>query len=102
MAPSEPTPAEPGAQSLSERDRAILDFEREWWQHPGSKEESIRNTFGLSAARYYQVLGALLSSQAALAYDPMLVKRLQRMRDERQSSRRSRFSASDDKKSDES
>jgi hypothetical protein len=102
MAPSEPTPAEPVVHSLTDRDRAILDFEREWWQHPGSKEESIRHTFGLSAARYYQVLGALLSSQAALAYDPMLVKRLQRMRDERQSSRRSRFSASDDKKSDES
>ena len=102
MSTSEPTPEELAAHVLTDRDIAILDFEREWWQHPGSKEESIRQIFGLSAARYYQVLGALLSSQAALAYDPMLVKRLQRMRDERQTSRQARISPSHDKNGDES
>ena len=101
MASSGSTPHNPLASMLTDRDRAILDFEREWWQHPGSKEDSIRQAFGLSAARYYQVLGALLSSEAALAYDPMLVKRLQRLRDERQSSRKARISAVHDKNSDE-
>ena len=75
---------------LDERDRAILDFEREWWQHPGAKEDAIRQTFGLSPARYYQVLGKLMDSEAALAYDPMLIKRLQRVRDDRRSSRQKR------------
>lgn len=75
---------------FDERDRAILDFEREWWQHPGAKEDAIRQTFGLSPARYYQVLGRLMDSEAALAYDPMLVKRLQRVRDDRRISRQKR------------
>jgi hypothetical protein len=76
---------------LDDRDRAILDFEREWWQHPGAKEDAIRQTFGLSPARYYQVLGKLMDSEAALVYDPMLVKRLQRVRDERKESRQKRL-----------
>lgn len=76
---------------LEERDRAILDFEREWWQHPGAKEDAIRQTFGLSPARYYQVLGKLMDSEAALVYDPMLVKRLQRVRDDRKASRQKRL-----------
>ncbi|AWR22021.1 MULTISPECIES: DUF3263 domain-containing protein [Aurantimicrobium] len=76
---------------FDERDRAILDFEREWWQHPGAKEDAIRQTFGLSPARYYQVLGKLMDSEAALAYDPMLVKRLKRVRDDRRSSRQKRI-----------
>ena len=76
---------------FDERDRAILDFEREWWQHPGAKEDAIRQTFGLSPARYYQVLGKLMDSEAALVYDPMLVKRLQRVRDERKESRQKRL-----------
>ena len=75
---------------FDERDRAILDFEREWWQHPGAKEDAIRQTFGLPPARYYQVLGKLMDSEAALAYDPMLIKRLQRVRDDRRSSRQKR------------
>ncbi|WP_255576945.1 DUF3263 domain-containing protein [Cryobacterium inferilacus] len=71
------------ARSLTPRDEAVLAFERRWWSHPGAKEQAIRSEFGLSAARYYQLLGALLDSPLALAHDPMLVKRLQRMRDAR-------------------
>src|SRR5262249_40876475 len=43
---------------LAEREVAILAFERRWWQHAGAKEQAIREEFGLSAARYYQLLGA--------------------------------------------
>ena len=75
---------------LDDRDRSILDFEREWWQHPGAKEDAIRQTFGLSPARYYQLLSKLMDSEQALAYDPMLVKRLHRVRDERRTSRQNR------------
>lgn len=75
---------------LSERDRAILSFERQWWRHAGIKEEAIRAEFGLSAARYYQLLGALVDSPLALVHDPMLVKRLQRMREARSRKRAGR------------
>ena len=73
---------------LSERDQAILDFERSWWSEPGPKELAIRQRFDLSATRYYQVLGTLLESPDAAEYDPLVVRRLRRMRDRR---RRARF-----------
>ena len=75
------------APALTPRDEAVLAFERRWWSHPSAKEQAIRSEFGVSAARYYQLLGALLDSPLALAHDPMLVKRLQRMRDARSQAR---------------
>lgn len=73
---------------LSDRDRAILDFERSWWTEPGPKELSIRDRFDLSPTRYYQILNELLDSPDAIAYDPLVVRRLRRLRDRR---RRARF-----------
>jgi len=72
---------------LSKRDRSILDFERDWKRHAEAKEDAVHAEFGLTAARYYQVLNAVIDLPAALAYDPMLVKRLQRMRHTRTSAR---------------
>jgi hypothetical protein len=69
--------------ALSARDLAMLAFERAWWRRGGMKEEAIREEFGISTARYYQLLGALIDAPAALLEDPMLVKRLQRLRDAR-------------------
>lgn len=83
-------PAAPDLPALSERDAAILDFERQWWKHAGAKEEAIRDVFGLSAARYYQVLNAVIDSPAAVRHDPMLVKRLHRARDARTQARAAR------------
>lgn len=73
--------------ALADRDRRILDFERDWTRHAGAKEDAVRAEFGLSAARYYQVLNAVIDSPAAIVYDPMLVRRLQRMREARMSAR---------------
>jgi hypothetical protein len=73
--------------ALSERDKAILDFERSWWAEPGPKELAIRQRFDLSATRYYQVLGALLESPDAVDYDPLVVRRLRRLRDRRRRAR---------------
>jgi hypothetical protein len=73
---------------LSERDRAILDFERSWWTEAGPKETAIKARFDLSPTRYYQLLGTLLDSADAVTYDPLVVRRLRRMRDRR---RRARF-----------
>ena len=78
-------PPQPGG--LDERDRQILAFERQWWKYAGSKEQAVHDLFGLSATRYYQVLNGLLDNPAALAHDPMLVKRLRRLRAARQRQR---------------
>ncbi len=75
---------------LSQRDQEILGFERQWWKYAGAKEQAIRELFDMSATRYYQVLNALIDSPAALAHDPMLVKRLRRMRASRQRARTAR------------
>jgi Protein of unknown function (DUF3263) len=73
--------------ALSERDRAILDFERVWWTEPGPKELAIRSRFDLSPTRYYQVLAELLESSDAVKYDPLVVRRLRRLRDRRRRAR---------------
>ncbi|HQY34290.1 MAG TPA: DUF3263 domain-containing protein [Actinotalea sp.] len=75
---------------LTERDEQVLAFERQWWKYAGAKEQAVRELFGMSATRYYQVLNALIDSPAALAHDPMLVKRLRRMRATRQRARTAR------------
>lgn len=78
------------ADLLSERDRQILAFERQWWKYAGAKEQAIRETFDMSATRYYQLLNILIDRPEALRHDPMLVKRLQRMRTQRQRQRAAR------------
>jgi hypothetical protein len=75
---------------LSERDCRVLEFERQWWKYAGAKEAALRDLFDMSATRYYQVLNALLDNPAALEFDPMLVKRLRRMRASRQRARSAR------------
>ncbi|MCU1689882.1 MAG: hypothetical protein JWN61_699 [Pseudonocardiales bacterium] len=75
---------------LRRRDREILTFERQWWKYAGAKEQAIRDLFDMSATRYYQLLNALIDSPEALAEDPMLVKRLRRLRASRQRQRSAR------------
>ncbi|WP_305781398.1 DUF3263 domain-containing protein [Nocardia nova] len=75
---------------LTRRELDILDFERKWWKYAGAKEEAIRELFAMSATRYYQVLNAVVDKPEALAADPMLVKRLRRLRASRQKSRAAR------------
>ncbi len=75
---------------LSQRDREILDFERQWWQFAGAKEQAIRERFDMSATRYYQLLNTLIDHEPALAHDPLLVKRLRRLRSARQRARSAR------------
>jgi hypothetical protein len=73
---------------LTEREGEILAFEARWWKHAGSKEQAIRDAFGLSSTRYYQVLNTLLDKPAAVEHDPVLVGRLRRLRATRARTRR--------------
>ncbi len=75
---------------LSDRDRAILEFERQWWKYAGAKESAVREQFDMSATRYYQVLNALIDRPDALEADPLLVRRLRRLRSQRQRQRSAR------------
>lgn len=79
--------SEPGTRALTDRERELLTFERRWWRHAGAKEQAVRETFDISATRYYQLLSELIDLPAALAHDPMLVKRLRRLRETRRSDR---------------
>lgn len=76
--------------SLSQRDRDILEFERQWWKYAGAKESAVREMFDMSATRYYQVLNALIDRPEALEADPLLVRRLRRLRATRQRQRSAR------------
>ena len=68
------------AAGLSRREHDMLVFERQWWRRPGAKETAIRERFGMPPTRYYQVLNALVDRPDALASDPLLVRRLRRVR----------------------
>jgi hypothetical protein len=78
------------APSLTERDAEILDFERQWWKYAGAKETAVREKFDMSSTRYYQVLNALIDRPEALEADPLLVRRLRRLRSARQRQRSAR------------
>jgi hypothetical protein len=79
-----------GDGELTEREREILAFERQWWKYAGAKEQAVREQFDMSATRYYQALNSLIDRQEALAHDPLLVKRLRRLRSSRQRARSAR------------
>ena len=88
-----PTSVSPGpgdTDELTPREAEILDFERQWWRLAGAKEQAVVDRFGLSSTRYYQLLNGLIDRPAALRADPMLVKRLQRLRLQRERARSAR------------
>ena len=82
-------PQDEPSDGLDRRDREILAFERQWWKYAGAKEQAIRELFDMSATRYYQVLNALVDRPDALVADPVLVRRLRRLRLARQRTRSS-------------
>lgn len=106
-AEGEPTPAEPAppapaaaaspGSALTRREHDMLAFERQWWRHAGAKETAIRERFGQAPTRYYQALNALVEKPAALAADPLLVRRLRRLRAARGQRRSSHLLGNDNR-----
>ncbi len=76
----EEAPQRPPSSGLSPREQELLGFERQWWRFPGAKENAIRERFGTTPTRYYQQLNALVERPEALAEDPLLVRRLRRLK----------------------
>jgi len=65
---------------ISERHQAMLEFERNYWTFDEPKETLIRARFQCSADEYYAELNELLEQPAAMAHDPLVVRRVQRQR----------------------
>ena len=84
---TDPRAAEPPRTHLDDTESRLLDFERSWADRVGNREAAIRAEFGVSSARYYQMLYALIDSPIAVRHDPILVRRLQRLRDSRRRTR---------------
>jgi len=82
--------SETAGSTLTDLERRILEFERDWWRFAGAKERAIKELFDLSAPRYYQLLNDLIDRADALEAAPMLVKRLRRLREARMSARTAR------------
>ena len=76
---------------LTELELRILDFERQWWRYAGAKESSIKELFDLTPPAYYQLLNNLIDREEALLSQPMLVKRLRRLREARTEARSAGF-----------
>lgn len=83
------------ADGPDDRAHRVLEFERAWWGHSGAKELAIRREFGWTSARYYQVLNAVIDTEVAVRYDPVLVGRLLEVRDDRALRRRTRLGGAD-------
>lgn len=67
-------------QTLTDAQRGILDFERQWWRYTGGKAAEIARQLAMTPAAYYRELNAIIDLPAALEHDPTLVRRLQRAR----------------------
>jgi hypothetical protein len=65
---------------ITERQQAMLEFERTFWTYDDPKETVIRARFQCSADEYYAELNELLELPEALDHDPLVVRRLQRQR----------------------
>jgi hypothetical protein len=68
---------------LSDRERRVLELERGWWRYAATKDEAVREQVGMTLSEYHPFLNTLLDRPEALEHDPLLVKRLRRLRSAR-------------------
>lgn len=68
---------------LTDRQYAILEFERTWWTMDGEKDLLVRRRLACAPDTYYEELNQVLEDPAALEADPLVVRRLMRLRDRR-------------------
>jgi len=79
--------------TMSQRDEAILAFERSWWTEPGPKEVAVAQRFQLTMSEYQEALSGFIDDPDAMELDPMVVRRLRRARDKRRQELADRRSA---------
>jgi hypothetical protein len=74
--------------TLTDRERAILDFEARWWQSDVPKDVAVAERFALDPDEYDEVLADLVTRPEAAEHDRLLVARLQRWRERQRRGRR--------------
>ena len=67
---------------LSDDDKALLELEAQRFRQSGHKVAAIVK-LGLTEVRYYQRLNQLIDDPEALAYSPVVVNRVRRLRAKR-------------------
>lgn len=82
-----PDAAADDGETLGPLERRILEFESAASAHGGATAAAVRREFGVTLARYHQMLSGVLESPHALRHDPILVHRLRRLRDARTAAR---------------
>ena len=75
---------------MTEEERRMLDLAGQRWNYPGSLEQKVRDEFGISLTRFWQIINQLVDTEKALAYAPITVNRLRRLREGRGVSRAAR------------
>ena len=84
---------------LTEREKDILEFEQSWWSLSIPREQAVRDRFQLTETEYVEVLEMLIATEAALEAEPLLVRRLRRMKDRRRQEHVARRTAAQEVKS---
>lgn len=77
---------------LSDDDKAMLDLAGARYKYAGARDAAIRETFDISPTVFHARVNLLLGQPEALAYAPMTVKRLVRLREARRVARSARRS----------
>ncbi|MGY9072061.1 MAG: DUF3263 domain-containing protein [Acidimicrobiales bacterium] len=78
---------------LTELERALLAFETSWWSGSTPKDEAVRTEFQMTAEEYGIMIDQLIDREAAMEFDPLVVRRLRRLRDRRRREHGARRSA---------
>lgn len=71
--------------SLTDDDRRMIDFAAKRWNYAGLQAAAVEREFGMSITRYWQRVNQLIDREDALAYSPVVVNRLRRIRSTRAS-----------------
>ena len=74
------TPGRDDRRMLDDHDRARLRIESLRWRDHGTKEAAVRDELDETMTTYYQRLNRLIEEPDALAAEPMIVRRLRRLR----------------------
>lgn len=66
---------------LSELDQRILQFMKKDFKYKGARDLAIKQEFDLNAIEFFHRVNTLIDTEAALAYDPILIGQLRKARE---------------------
>jgi hypothetical protein len=84
---------QPERAGLTARERAVLEFEQSWWLSRVPKDQAVREQFQLTEAEYAVLLDDLIDTEVAMSAEPLLVRRLRRLRERRRTVQTARRTA---------